>query len=266
MQRVAEDTVDVLQRVVDTLSTEIRDMGPPHVCERDERSHSVRSENALRNTAIEQPDWYAVLGLPPRFSPELAHVTSSDIKRARITRLREMKRGGEGDPALLNEAVEHLCESHSRERYDKYGHADLSEVRPGLFLGAESAARRPALLNTLGITHVLTASHSLEYLDEPLRVAGIKQITFDVEDEDDQDLRPFLGEGTGFIAVAISGGGKVLVHCYSGVSRSATFMAHYLMQSEGIDAATALSVICAARSKVDPKPGFRATLREYDHQ
>jgi protein-tyrosine phosphatase len=83
-------------------------------------------------------------------------------------------------------------------------------------------------LKTLGITHVLTASHSLEYLNEPLRAVGIKQITFDVEDEDDQDLRPFLGTGSAFIAKAISGEGKVLVHCFSGVSRSATFMAHYV--------------------------------------
>lgn len=228
--------------------------------------HSVTEDPSIWIHANEKQDWYAVLGFPPRCSKELANlnVTSADIKRARIKKMKAINRGEEeGDHALLNEAVENLLSQHSRERYNKYGHADLSEVRPGLFLGAESAARRPALLKTLGITHVLTASHSLEYLNEPLRVVGIKQITFDVEDEDDQDLRPFLGTGSAFIAKAISGGGKVLVHCFSGVSRSATFMAHYLMQSEGLDATSALCVVCAARSKADPKPGFRATLEEY---
>jgi len=44
----------------------------------------------------------------------------------------------EGDHALLNEAVENLLSQHSSERYDKYGHADLSEVRPGLFFSVQN--------------------------------------------------------------------------------------------------------------------------------
>lgn len=132
---------------------------------------SVRESADAIVTTNERHDWYVVLGLPPRGSPELAKATAIDVRKARVARLRDMRRFGEGDPALLNRAVEIICEPHSRATYDRCGHADMSEVRPGLFLGAESGARRPALL--VHLTHVLAASHSLEYLHKPLRAAGI---------------------------------------------------------------------------------------------
>lgn len=85
-----------------------------------------------------------------------------------------------------------------------------------------------------------------------------------MEDKDDQDLRPILADVANCIAAAILSGGKALFHCQLGASRSATFMAYYLMESEGLDAATALSTIKAARPKANTKLGFRSILREFN--
>lgn len=55
--------------------------------------------------------------------------------------------------------------------------------------------------------------------------------------------------------------GGVLVHCYAGVSRSATLVAAYLILRRGMTLQEALDTLRAARPTVQPNPGFLAQLR-----
>ena len=56
-------------------------------------------------------------------------------------------------------------------------------------------------------------------------------------------------------------GGAVLVHCYHGVSRSASIVLAYLMKSRDIDLDEALAIVTQKRPIVCPNDGFLMQLR-----
>ena len=59
-----------------------------------------------------------------------------------------------------------------------------------------------------------------------------------------------------FIKEAVQNGGRVFVHCYAGISRSATIVIAYLMQSHDMNMFQAMSLAKANRPVVFPNPGF----------
>ncbi|KAG7270621.1 hypothetical protein CRUP_010916 [Coryphaenoides rupestris] len=68
-----------------------------------------------------------------------------------------------------------------------------------------------------------------------------------------------------FIHGALSRGGRVLVHCHVGVSRSATLVLAYLMLKQKL---TLVDAICAVKDKrgVVPNRGFLRQLIQLDGQ
>lgn len=60
-----------------------------------------------------------------------------------------------------------------------------------------------------------------------------------------------------FIKTAIKNGGACFVHCYGGVSRSATIVVAYLIQELGMSTFEALSLVKSKRAVAFPNPGFQ---------
>lgn len=126
----------------------------------------------------------------------------------------------------------------------------------GVYIGDIASAFNKEKLKELGITHIITAILGVQdqfpedfvYLNVPVR---------DVESE---DISKFLPETTKFITDALAGGGKVLVHCVCGVSRSATIVAAWLMSKDGYSADEAITHLQQRRGCVDPNPAFREQL------
>jgi protein-tyrosine phosphatase len=52
--------------------------------------------------------------------------------------------------------------------------------------------------------------------------------------------------------------GKILVHCFAGVSRSATVVIAYLMQEHGLTYHAAMKLVKSKRPFINPNEGFRA--------
>ncbi len=66
------------------------------------------------------------------------------------------------------------------------------------------------------------------------------------------------------IVEAMRGAGyKVYIHCRGGISRSTMVAAAYLMKKHNYDADTALEVIAAVNTKLDPAPAFIKGLKEW---
>lgn len=52
--------------------------------------------------------------------------------------------------------------------------------------------------------------------------AVCKQLRLEVDDEETEDLLRWFPSAVAFITAALSGNGKILVHCVAGMSRSPT--------------------------------------------
>jgi serine/threonine/tyrosine-interacting protein len=185
--------------------------------------------------------------------------TGEDIRIARNQRLRE-SRDDSSARALINEAYSVLSNDLDRQRYDRYGHCDMTEIRPRLFLGGESAASRPKILSANGIASVLSCAHSMHHLNKALVGAGIKHLQLDVEDSDEQNIIQYFDEAYSFIRDNLESGTAVLVHCQFGVSRSPSFLSYFLMKAESIPFCDALGELQQLRPQVCPAEGFQRQL------
>ena len=84
-----------------------------------------------------------------------------------------------------------------------------------------------------------------------------------VNDDSWIDLSQHFDSAIGFIDNAINNGGKVLVHCKEGVSRSVTMVIAYIIYKEKITPSAALEMIRKIRSKANPNKGFMRLLQQY---
>ena len=59
-----------------------------------------------------------------------------------------------------------------------------------------------------------------------------------------------------FMKNAFLEGGRVLVHCHAGISRSATTVISYLMKEHGMALNPATQLVRSRRWFINPNPGF----------
>jgi dual specificity phosphatase 12 len=77
-----------------------------------------------------------------------------------------------------------------------------------------------------------------------------------------QNIIQYFDESIAFIQETYKAGGRILIHCQAGVSRSATILAACLMKSKNINRDDALAIIRKKRS-VAPNTGFMDQLELY---
>ncbi|XP_023240137.1 dual specificity protein phosphatase 13-like [Centruroides sculpturatus] len=137
---------------------------------------------------------------------------------------------------------------------------DCDQVYPNIYLGNASAAKNRSYLASLGITHVLNAAHgnrsgrvntgAVYYHNTRINYMGLN-----LDDLPSQRIFPYFQQSANFIHRAITSGGKVLVHCVMGISRSATIVCAYLMIKQGMNIEEALTTLRSARL-IRPNDGF----------
>jgi protein-tyrosine phosphatase len=87
-----------------------------------------------------------------------------------------------------------------------------------------------------------------------------------MEDRIEYDISTHFDECIDFIHTAIVSGGRVLVHCYQGKSRSATVCCAYMMKIMSMRVDDALAVIRETRSTAAPNAGFMQMLYAYQNK
>jgi Dual specificity phosphatase, catalytic domain len=130
------------------------------------------------------------------------------------------------------------------------------EVYPNIYLGNYLFASDKNLLIGLGITHIVNAAKEIPnyFKDEPEVI--FQYIHLNMDDIPQENASRFFEISRKFISNAVKGGGKVLIHCRAGISRSATILMYYLMKTIGISAQQALNLIRQCRPIANPNPGF----------
>ncbi|KAJ3603561.1 hypothetical protein NHX12_028306 [Muraenolepis orangiensis] len=141
-------------------------------------------------------------------------------------------------------------------------HAD--EVWPKLYIGDQDSAQNLADLSKNRITHVLNAAQCRRHggADAYPRM-GITYMGIEARDSCDFDMSVNFQNAANFIHKGLQGGGRVLVHCHVGVSRSASLVLAYLMLKQQL---TLVEAICAVKDHrgVVPNRGFLRQLVRLD--
>ncbi|KZW02037.1 dual specificity protein phosphatase 12 [Exidia glandulosa HHB12029] len=132
----------------------------------------------------------------------------------------------------------------------------MDEIIPGLFLGPWETAFEVEELDRMGVTHVLSAMR-VPMLKLPER---FKNLQLHILDSPKFDILSYFPQCIAFIDEGMKSGGKVLVHCQAGISRSASVVAAYLIATRRITPETALELIRKSRPCIQPNFGFRKQL------
>lgn len=137
-----------------------------------------------------------------------------------------------------------------------------SEKYPYLYIGSVAGAYNLDTLKKNGITHILTCGQNMR-----AKFPEIFKYKFvECVDLPDQDMMTFFEDCFDFIDNVKAQGGKILVHCFAGRSRSATILTAYLMAREKMQLQDAIALVKENRPIVNPNSGFRLQLKQFQNE
>lgn len=136
---------------------------------------------------------------------------------------------------------------------------DIFENR--VFLGSQVAASNREGLVSLQITSILVCGTGLQMSFQNDPCLSIRYHLLPLEDSLDQNLIAYLPTAMKFIDETLAQGGKVLLHCQAGISRSAAVCIAFLMYNQGWDYNTSQSYVRNKRRIIHPNHHFVETLK-----
>lgn len=147
---------------------------------------------------------------------------------------------------------------------------DCDEVFPGIFIGDAGAAKNKEYLKRIGVTHVLNTAEGNRFgmvntNKDYYRGTDIKYMGVQLVDLSITNIAKHFYEVADFIESGLSGGGKVMVHCLMGMSRSSTCVLAFLMIKHRFSAEEALKMVRLNRD-IRPNDGFLHQLAELDNK
>eukprot|EP01054_Gregarina_sp_Poly1_P004661 Gregarina_sp_Poly_1__4660@NODE_248_length_10720_cov_80_438937_g214_i1_p1_GENE_NODE_248_length_10720_cov_80_438937_g214_i1NODE_248_length_10720_cov_80_438937_g214_i1_p1_ORF_typecomplete_len1276_score198_18DSPc/PF00782_20/2_6e28CDKN3/PF05706_12/5_7e05Y_phosphatase/PF00102_27/0_00039Gelsolin/PF00626_22/3_3e02Gelsolin/PF00626_22/0_32Gelsolin/PF00626_22/1_4e03Init_tRNA_PT/PF04179_12/0_02Y_phosphatase2/PF03162_13/0_076_NODE_248_length_10720_cov_80_438937_g214_i11553982 len=135
-----------------------------------------------------------------------------------------------------------------------------SEILPSqLYLSGEGVASSLDILQTHKVTHIVNSAGDTC----PNYFPGkFHYLTFVLQDSrlTNETLEAVLFPALDFMQNAIESGGRLLVHCREGVSRSCTLVCAYLMCTQQLTFQSALDHVRSVREMCNPNTGFTFTL------
>jgi atypical dual specificity phosphatase len=171
---------------------------------------------------------------------------------------------------------------------------EASQILPNLFLSDALTARRGGTLDRLKTTRIISV------LEKPIKfpraAQPLKLLHIPAPDGFDTGLLSFMDQTTEFIKEAIGtnareqeqlrgtflgsaiattdgehpmpsdsvGENRVLVHCFAGMSRSATIVIAYLLVTTPMTVGEATEFVRSKRSVIRPNCGFIEQLKQYE--
>ncbi|XP_074951213.1 protein phosphatase Slingshot homolog 3 [Phalacrocorax aristotelis] len=134
-----------------------------------------------------------------------------------------------------------------------------SRVFPHLYLGSEWNAANLEELQQNRVTHILNVAREIDNFFPAL----FTYMNVRVYDEETAQLLPHWNDTFLFLSRVRASGGRALVHCRMGLSRSAATVLAYAMKEFGWPLERALRHVQHCRPGVLPNPGFMRQLDFY---
>lgn len=152
----------------------------------------------------------------------------------------------------------HLPDHLQRRLQLKHWRQVCSEVIPGaLFISSYQVASDEEALNASNITHIVNTAADVCDNCFPDK---FHYLTYYLKDANSEDITVLLYRTMEWVHEAINKGGRVLVHCREGVSRSATIVIAYLMWRFSLSFEAAHERIRQKRPICNPNTGFTCQL------
>jgi protein-tyrosine phosphatase len=135
-----------------------------------------------------------------------------------------------------------------------------SEIVPKqIYISSFTVANDLALLQRNEVTHILNLAADICENRFPDKFI---YATYYVKDSSGEDISMLFYRTLEWIQAALHAGGRVLVHCKEGVSRSATMVIAYLMWTNHLSFKEAHEIVRRVRPICNPNPGFTFHLLE----
>uniref|UniRef100_A0A4X2KY01 Serine/threonine/tyrosine-interacting protein n=1 Tax=Vombatus ursinus TaxID=29139 RepID=A0A4X2KY01_VOMUR len=160
-----------------------------------------------------------------------------------------------------------LCREEDAEVWTYFMRRELQEIVPRLFLGPYSSATKNKLpeLQKLGITHVICIRQRLEAKFIKTNFPQfLRYLVLEMADNTAENIVRFFAMSKEFIDGSFQAGGKVLVHGNTGISRSASLVIAYVMETFRMKFNDAFILVKGKRFCVSPNAGFVHQLQEYE--
>ena len=131
-----------------------------------------------------------------------------------------------------------------------------------LFMGGASDAANGIEVEAHGITHIVNAAmEDCMYCKDTFTIHRLR-----IKDCTTSRISDHFESVVDFIENARSEGGKILVHCKKGVSRSPTLILAYLLMTFSISLDAAYNFLVGIRPKIAPNLGFLLALQTLERQ
>lgn len=135
---------------------------------------------------------------------------------------------------------------------------DAHEILENIYLGNCKIASNYLFLESIGITHILNCAKEhpnyFEYCSD------IQYKSFPLYDVMNENIEQYFDEATEFIENAVQSGGRILIHCHAGISRSSTLLTYYIMKKYSATCEQVLNYIKGIREIVRPNPSYLQQL------
>ena len=136
-----------------------------------------------------------------------------------------------------------------------------TEIFDWLFLGTFANACDIKELRRMKINYILNVAIECKNNNLP---KDIKELHLEIPDYELFELYDYFDESNEFINKCKSEGGKMLIHCKYGISRSASFIIAYLIKEMKYTTDYALKFISEKRKQIKPNEGFLEQLYKYE--
>lgn len=136
---------------------------------------------------------------------------------------------------------------------------NATKITEHIFISDIASVYNKDRLEEDGITHIITTVLGVG----PMYPESFVYMNIPARDIENQNMEGYFDECYKFIESGIEKGGKVLVHCAYGVSRSASIVIAYLIKKNGYTYEEAYEKVKKRRNIIEPNEGFKRQLRLY---
>ena len=144
-------------------------------------------------------------------------------------------------------------------RWTPSSNFNAHEVYPNVFVGDVYAAHNTCELKKQKITHVVNVACGVT----PAFPDDFTYLHIPLLDCATENIQDHFHKTSAFIQNALASGGRVLVHCLKGVSRSATIAAAFVISAHCVSPAEAVLILRKKRTIIKPNYGFMMQLEWY---